>query len=68
MATGLEGNMMDYHLDMVKLFRHSIPCSCLEKKYEEVKTITKLGSCYSPHCKFPNGITERSPKCNLLLP
>ena len=45
---------------LVKFFRHRIPCSCLDEKYVEVKHVTKVGFCYSPQCKFPNGKTERS--------
>jgi len=52
-----------YFADMhtlVKFFRRRIPCSCLDKKYQEVKSITKLGHCYNPRCKFPDGMTDRS--------
>ena len=37
---------------LVKFYRHRIPCSCLDEKYEEVKHITKMGYCYSSDCKF----------------
>ena len=37
---------------LVKFFRHRIPCSCLDEKYEEVKSIAKMGFCYNPQCKF----------------
>ncbi len=30
---------------LVKFFRHRIPCSCLDDKYEEVKSIPKMGFC-----------------------
>ena len=43
---------------LVKLFRRRIPCSCLDNKYEEVKSITKMGFCYSPQC--PDRRVERS--------
>ena len=52
-----------YYGDMhtlVKFFRHRIPCSCLDKKYEEVKSITKIGYCDNPQCKLPKRMTERS--------
>ncbi len=52
-----------HHADLhtlVKYFRHRIPCSCLDEKYEEVKSITKMGLCYNEKCKFPNRMTERS--------
>ncbi len=52
-----------YHADMhtlVKFFRHRIPCSCLDEKYEEVKKITKIGFCFNPQCTLPDRMTERS--------
>eukprot|EP00986_Skeletonema_menzelii_P012959 scaffold7325_cov153-Skeletonema_menzelii.AAC.4 len=45
---------------LVKFFRHRIPCSCLDEKYEEVKSITKLGVCYNPQCTIPYEQLERS--------
>ena len=42
-----------YHADdhtLVKFFRHRIPCSCLDEKYQEVKHIPKRGCCYNPQC------------------
>eukprot|EP00984_Skeletonema_dohrnii_P007850 scaffold2899_cov85-Skeletonema_dohrnii-CCMP3373.AAC.6 len=45
---------------LVKFFRKRVPCSCLEKKYEEVKSITKMGRCYNPECPIPCGFVERS--------
>ena len=46
---------------LVKFFRHRIPCSCLDEKYDEVKHIPKMGDCYNyPQCDFPNGRVERS--------
>ncbi len=50
---------LDNHT-LVKFFRHRIPCSCLEEEYEEVKSITKMGFCFNPHCKHPGGRVERS--------
>ncbi len=52
-----------YYADLhtlVKFFRHRIPCSCLDEKYEEVKHITKLGTCYYSECSIPNRMPERS--------
>ena len=52
-----------YDADMhtlIKFFRHRSPCSCLDEKYEEVKSVTKMGICYNLDCKFPNCTTERS--------
>ena len=45
---------------LVKFLRHRIPCSCLDKKYQEVKHITKLGHCYNPKCSIPGREVERS--------
>ena len=45
---------------LVKFFRHRIPCSCLDEKYEEVKHITKLGICCNPQCSIPGRVLERS--------
>ena len=45
---------------VVKFYRHRIPCSCLDEKYEEVKRITMIGGCYNPGCNFPDGKVERS--------
>ena len=45
---------------LVKFFRHRIPCSCLAEKYDEVKSITKIGLCYNPQCSIPGRKVERS--------
>ena len=45
---------------LVKFFRHRIPCSCLDEKYEEVKQITKMGTCYNRQCSIPGREVERS--------
>ncbi len=45
---------------LVKFFRHRIPCSCLDEKYEEVKSTRKMGMCNNPECSTPNGRVERS--------
>ena len=45
---------------LVKFFRHRIPCSCLDEKYKEVKSITKLGFCYNIQCKLPDVMIDRS--------
>eukprot|EP00984_Skeletonema_dohrnii_P027595 scaffold17192_cov90-Skeletonema_dohrnii-CCMP3373.AAC.1 len=42
----------------VKFLRKRIPCKCLNKKYDEIKTIPKMGSCFNPQC--PNGRVERN--------
>mmetsp|Transcript_2468 Transcript_2468/g.4475 ORF Transcript_2468/g.4475 Transcript_2468/m.4475 type:complete len:266 (+) Transcript_2468:18-815(+) len=38
---------------LVKYLRRRIPCECLDVKYKEVKSITKLGWCINPEC--PSG-------------
>ncbi len=50
---------------LVKFFRHRIPCSCLDEKYEEVKNITKMGMCCNTQCKFGEGerVERRKTKC-----
>ena len=50
--------IVDEHT-VVKFYRRRIPCSCLEKTYEQVKTMTKMGACYGPKCPS-NGQVERS--------
>ncbi len=52
-----------YRADMhtlVKFLRRRIPCSCLDEKYEEVKSITKIGLCYNSQCILPKKMTARS--------
>ncbi len=52
---------------LVKFFRRRIPCSCLDKKYEEVKHIIKLGICCSPQCKFGDKTSgERVERCKTM--
>ena len=45
---------------LVKFYRRRIQCACLDEKYEEVKSITKMGRCYNPECPIPFGFVERS--------
>jgi len=42
----------------VKFFRKRIQCACLDKKYDEVKSTTKMGLCFNQQC--PDGIVERN--------
>ena len=52
-----------YYADLhtlVKFFRHRIPCSCLDKMYEEVKHITKISICGNPQCSIPRRKVDRS--------
>jgi len=55
MEVSIEG---DTHT-LVKFLRKRIPCACLEKKYDEVKSITKMGLCFNPQCNN-NRIVERT--------
>jgi hypothetical protein len=45
---------------LVQFFRKQIPCSCLDEKYKEVKSITKMGICYNPECPLPDRKAVRS--------
>ncbi len=44
----------------IAYYRKRIPCSCLDKKYKEVKSVKKMGYCYNPSCSLPNHMAERS--------
>ncbi len=44
---------------VVSFLRKRIPCSCLDKKYEEVKFVTKVGLCANPKCSLPDRKVER---------
>lgn len=39
---------------LVKFLRKRIPCKCLDKKYKEVKSMTKMGLCGNPACSLPD--------------
>ncbi len=46
---------------LVKHLRKSIPCSCLDERYKEVKSITKTGICCNLQCPLPDRFrVERS--------
>jgi hypothetical protein len=45
---------------LVSYLKHRITCSCLEKKYKEVKSIKKMGKCCNQLCSLPNRHVERS--------
>eukprot|EP00984_Skeletonema_dohrnii_P010518 scaffold4102_cov76-Skeletonema_dohrnii-CCMP3373.AAC.3 len=45
---------------LVKFFRKRVPCKCLDEKYEQVKSITKMGRCCNAECPIPCGFVERS--------
>ncbi len=44
---------------LVKFLRKRIPCKCLDKKYNEVKSITKIGICSNQDCSLPERKVER---------
>ncbi len=50
----------DDHTLLVQYYRKRIPCSCLDKIYEEVKSVKKIGWCYNPNCSRPNQMAVRS--------
>jgi len=40
---------------IVSYFRKRIPCSCLDKRYKQVKSTKKIGFCFNPLCsKIPD--------------
>ena len=39
---------------LVKYLRKLTPCKCLDEKYKEVKSITKMGFCSNPMCSLPD--------------
>jgi hypothetical protein len=45
---------------LVSYFRKRIPCSCLDQKYKEVKSIKKMGRCTNSTCSHPYRMVERS--------
>ena len=45
---------------LVSFYRKRIPCSCLDEKYKEVKSVTKMGLCFNPSCSLPDRKVERS--------
>ena len=58
-AVGVEVASGDIHT-LVKFYRKRIPCSCLDKKYKEVKSVTRMGCCFNPNCSQPGRRVERS--------
>ncbi len=52
---------------LVSFFKKRITCSCLDAKYKEVRSVTKLGLCYNINCPHPGRKVERSlTKCCFL--
>ena len=52
-------NSPDPH-SLVELLRKRIPCKCLDKKYQEVKSISKMGFCVNIECTLPKRMTTQS--------
>ena len=53
-------NCDDIH-SCVKFLRKRIPCSCLDIKYKEVKSLPRFGMCCNAECILPNdGQVERN--------
>lgn len=44
---------------LVNYFRKRIPCKCLDNKWKEVKSITKMGICGNSECSLPDRQVER---------
>jgi hypothetical protein len=46
---------------LVKYLKKRVPCKCLEEKYKEVKSITKMGLCCNSQCSIlPDKMVARS--------
>ena len=44
---------------VVSFLKKRIPCNCLDKKYKEVKFVTKMGMCANTKCSLPDNKVER---------
>ena len=58
-AKVLELDSADDHT-LVSFYRKRITCTCLDEKYKEVKSITKMGICFNLNCSHPDRKVERS--------
>jgi hypothetical protein len=56
----LELHQCDDMHSLVKYLRKRIPCSCLDQKCKEVKSLPRFGLCCNPDCTLPHGQVERS--------
>jgi|SaaInl74LU_5_DNA_1037368.scaffolds.fasta_scaffold27614_1 hypothetical protein len=55
----IELQLTDIHTT-VSFLKKRIPCSCLNEKHKQVKSIKKMGFCCNPLCSQPDGMFERS--------
>ena len=44
---------------LVSYYRKRIPCACLDEKYNEVKSVKKIGRCRNTNCRLPGRKVER---------
>ena len=54
-----ELQLCDMHT-LISFFKKRIPCQCLDKKYKEVKSMTKIGLCCNFECSLPDRMTAKS--------
>ena len=54
-----ETEVADIHT-LVSFYRKKISCSCLDEKYKEVKSVSKVGLCRNPNCSLPGHLLKRS--------
>ena len=45
---------------LVSYLKKLIPCKCLDQKYKEVRSISKMTQCYNENCSLPRGEVEQS--------
>lgn len=45
---------------LVSYLKKLIPCTCLDEKYKEVRSISKTTRCYNENCSLPRGVMEQS--------
>ena len=55
----IDSGIVDDH-PLVRFFQKRIPCTCLDEKYDEVKSITKMSICHNPSCIHPHRTATRS--------
>ena len=55
----VELQFTDQHT-LVKFLRKRIPCKCLDEKYNEVKSMTKMGRCLNLECTLPGRMVAKS--------